>query len=245
MRKIILMAGVFFLFYLSSSAQNLSLIKNGVSVSDGDTLNITGDTSYTNTVSEVIYCKNTSSGTLGVKVRKKELSIVPGSQNTFCWVLCYPNSVMVSPDTIFIPAGDTCKSFKGDYKPRGHMGISYIRYRFFVESDTTDSISVVVKYDCSLSAIGEIAADRIEFANAYPNPADNHVFFNYSIPPSTKDCRLILRDMLGNLVSDLPINEKTGTSKVLTEDLNNGVYFYSLLINDKAYLTRKLIIRHQ
>lgn len=242
MKKTLLFIVFVFFLHTVSSSQSLSLSWVNGPISNGDTIKIIGDTSVTATA--YVNCKNDSI-LISVKVRKKELSIIPGSQNYFCWASCYTPSVFVSPTAIDIPHDSVNHNFSGDYKAQGNMGKSYILYTFFDVNDVNDSISVVVLYDCTLSAIGESGFEKIDFSNAYPNPANDRTYFNYSLSGSAiGHSFLFIRDILGNIVIEIPITEENGTLRVFTDKLNNGVYFYSLIIHGKVNFTKKLIIRH-
>jgi hypothetical protein len=243
MKKTLLLLAVSLCFCLNTPAQNLSLSWISGPINNGDTIRASGDT--TGTVSAYVDCKNESSSTITVKVRKKELMITQGTANYFCWANCYTPPVFVSPTGIDIPGDSVCHNFSGDYKAQGHVGNSYVLYTFFNISNANDTISVVVEYDCSLSGIGTVSSENVEFSNAYPNPAGDQTFFSFNLPTTAvNNSEIVLRDMLGNLVSYLRIIEKNGTIKLPTDKLNNGVYFYSLVIDEKVVLTKKLIIRH-
>src|SRR5688500_19415218 len=75
---------------------------------------------------------NTGTQPIDIKVSRKIISEVMGSENNFCWgVNCYPPFVSVSPDAETINAGASNTSFIGDYIPNGMAGITTIRYSFF------------------------------------------------------------------------------------------------------------------
>jgi len=242
MKKNILLIALLIFLFDNASAQDLSLSWAYGALTNDTTITVVGDTATLTSVG--VYCKNNGTSLLSVKVRKKEISVVAGSQNYFCWGSCWASSVYTSPDSVDIAHDSMSYAFTGDYKAKDHMGITTIMYTFFDMFNPNDSVCVVVNYDCSMSAVGEIPSENIEFSNAFPNPANDHVAFNYSIPPSLNDCELIIRDLVGNIVSNILITDKTGTLKIYTDKLNNGVYFYSLLVNDKPSFTRKLIVRH-
>jgi hypothetical protein len=48
--------------------------------------------------------------------------------------------------------------------------------------------------------------------------------------------------MLGKMVKQLVLDEKQGVAKINVSDLNSGVYFYSFLVDEKAIVTKKLVV---
>lgn len=243
MKKPLLLLLCCALFAAATYAQSLSLSWTGGAISNGQLITVSGDT--TGTVYSYVSCTNQNASTLGVKVKKKYISIVPGSQNTFCWGNCYLPNTFVSSDIIYIAKDSTSEEFSGEYKAQGNIGTSVVMYTFFDESNPDDSIAVQVAYDCALGIENPDAMEgQISFSGAYPNPASHQTSFTYSLPASEHNAQLVIRDMVGNVVSRILISDLSGTLKVETGDLSDGVYFYSLMLNEQPYITRKLVIKH-
>lgn len=99
---------------------------------------------------EHIYVTNNSSQELKLLVKKDELEVLDGSMNTFCFNgLCFPPHVFVAPYSLNMPPGHTSgeTDFYGDYYPAGLVGSTLIRYTFFDEDNTDDSVSVQIRYN--------------------------------------------------------------------------------------------------
>ncbi len=244
MKRGLLFLGFTLFVLVTVYAQSLSLSWTGGALTNGQVITITGDT--TGTVYSYLYCTNNNTDTLSVKVKKKEISLVAGSENSFCWLNCYLPSTYISTYSIDILPDSTSLDFIGEYKAHGNIGISSIMYTFFDMNNVNDSVSVIVNYDCSLgSSVQEIKNDKIVFSNAYPNPANSYTSFSYTFPPaSAYSHQFVIRDLLGNMVYESEITDQTGIIKVYTNSFSNGVYFYSLLVDGQAYFTRKLIVKH-
>jgi len=243
MKKLLLLICAGALITVTTYAQSLSLSWTGGAIANDQLITITGDTA--GTVYSYIDCTNENADTLSVKVRKKYVSIVPGSENTFCWSTCYLPGVMVSPFFIDIQPDSVTHEFSGEYKAKGNIGITTVMYTFFDMNNENDSVCVQVAYDCSLGAGIEPASDlNIEFSNAYPNPANSSTSFTYNLLTVQEQAELVIRDMVGNIVSRIPVTELSGTLKVETGALSSGVYFYTLLLSDQPYFTKKLVVKH-
>lgn len=243
MKRSLLYLSLLVLLGFSVKAQNLVISDtNGVIYGNGDTITVAAIPSGTN----YLYLDVLNSGidSLSVKVKKKEISIVSGSENTFCWGTCYLPSTFVSPDPIWIAPDSISNDFDAQYNAKNHIGISILLYTFFDENNIADSSSVFVKFDGLHSNIPEIVPEKVLFSNASPNPANGYSNISYVLPGNGFENRLVVRDMLGNDVYNELLVENSGTVKIETYSLSNGVYFYTLIVNGKPYATRKLIIKH-
>jgi len=189
------------------------------------------------------FVHNTTSATVAVKVKKVEISLIAGSVNTFCWAgLCYGPNTYVSPDPEYIDAHATDSvNFSGHYATT-FSGASIIRYVFFIESNPSDSVCVNVTYNAYPVGISNQTARTI-LSGAFPNPANNTVNFEYSMNRENAGS-VIIRNLLGSVVKKSTLTSEEGKLSIVTGDLPEGIYFYSLDVDGKTMTTRKLIINH-
>ncbi|PLW94126.1 MAG: hypothetical protein C0592_03810 [Marinilabiliales bacterium] len=225
-------------------AQNLSLSDLSGALNNGDYVYVYGDSGMYTLMQSHFEVHNNGSSSIDVRVKKTQISIVPGSMNTFCWGACYDSSVYISGDIIAIAAGGTNQhDFSGDYFPKGHLGASTIMYTFYDNSNPNDSVCVNVVYTATAVGIEE-NSPMVEFSNAYPNPASSMVHFNYTLNHGSYDAAIIVSDLLGGeaIRQTVPVNGSQISLDVSA--LTSGVYFYSLHINGEPQFTRKLIVKH-
>lgn len=242
MRKILYLIPLLTISFWAS-AQSLSLSYAGGAISNGGNVYVYADSGYYNVMESHIFVTNTSAGSLDVKVKKTEVSTISGSENSFCWGMCYLPAVFVSPDPITIGAGVMDDhSFIGDYKPRGHLGETVILYTFYNIANTNDSVCVNVHYTATPVAVPTFVATPT-LSNAYPNPASSKVSFNYDLKSFASEAFIIIKDLTGNEVKREYISGSTGRLTLNVDDLSEGVYFYSLIIDGKASTTKKLIVQ--
>ncbi|MPM33863.1 hypothetical protein SDC9_80444 [bioreactor metagenome] len=244
MKRNILLICLFSVLTLSSAyAQNLSLSYESSVLTPNETIYIWGDSGYYNTIYSHFKVTNNSSSAMDVLVRKTEISLQAGSENSFCWGTCYIPSVYVSPTAVNIGAGvSDSLSFSGDYKPQGVAGASTIMYTFFDKYNTNDSIAVIVVYNAGTASISDRPAS-VEFSNAFPNPASSFVNFNYELQ-GTSEADFVITDLLGSEIFSTKLQNEKNKLSVDVTNFNAGVYFYSLRVDGKLYFTRKLIVRH-
>ena len=88
------------------------------------------------------------------------------------------------------------------------------------------------------------ANDRIVVSTIYPNPADDFAEVEYSLAPSVNDAKLTFYNVIGLEVKavELPKDEKK--VRIVTRDMNSGVYLYQLSVDGKSLVTKKMFIKH-
>lgn len=226
-------------------AQSFSLMDtNGVAISAGSTIQFVGDPAD-QVIQAVVWVKNNSSVAKDVKVKKviHAGDTLAGTVNTFCWGLCYPPTTYVSPFPQTIQPGAICDQFYGDYNPNNVYGASEIMYVFFDMDNTSDSVAVKVEYNASPAGISDDLISLVKFSGAYPNPAINVVYVDYTIPESVNKASVVITNMLGSKVKEVNLGDRSGKARIAVTDLINGIYFYSLVADDQLLLTRKFVVR--
>jgi len=244
MKKVLLVICLLSVAVFIGYSQSLILFDSVAGqLTNNATLTKTGVTN-TGDIIKYIGVKNNSAAGLNVMVKKSYISVLPETVNVFCWGVCFGPDIFVSPEPISIDPGITnFTDFSGHYNPSAVSGISSIRYTFFSETNPNDSVCFNVNfaaYPLGLNDIGKNAT----LANAFPNPADNLVSMDYSIPAAGTGNSLIIRNVVGVIVKQEAV---LNTSKKITfnvNDLSDGIYFYSLVVNGQSIQTRKLVIKH-
>lgn len=192
--------------------------------------------------------KNETSDSLFLTVSKEVISELPGSYNTFCMGSCYDPSVMVAPRTMDLAAGESSSNeqFHMVYNPVGAYGTTIVKFTF-----TDAAAGVSNSYVIKLVTVNEDEdgiSDRPVSLNsftAYPNPATTQVTFQYDLSNQTAGdaTRIVITDLVGNKVRNLPIANAAGKRTLDVSDLVPGIYFYSLVSNGRTLSTKKLIVK--
>jgi hypothetical protein len=185
--------------------------------------------------------KNATDQELSLFVRRIMNSKVPDSDNGYCFgILCYISDTSSYP-MLLAPGVDT--SFLADYYPYAHAGLTSITYEFF-EGGGHSTIREQVTVNFLVSPVG-LGNDlnSYEFTGAFPNPASSSTSFNFSIP-AISNGNIVIRNLLGSVVRDVKLDKQQGRIAINTNDLKDGVYFYSFILDNKAIMTKKLVIRH-
>jgi hypothetical protein len=178
-----------------------------------------------------------------VKAKRMDAGAQASTTNYFCWQSCYSPNTNVSPMPINMAAGDTSNAFHGYYSPAGVGGESVIMYVFFDQNVPNDSSWVRIHYYGSPTGINEVTGEN-KLSAAYPNPANASANLSYSLKSNVTEGKIVIYNMLGENVRTVSLDDHQGTVKMHTSEMSNGVYFYSLIADDKVISTRKIVVSH-
>lgn len=78
-------------------------------------------------------------------------------------------------------------------------------------------------------------------ASFYPNPASDQLKLKYQLPPGWKTAKIKVYDINGKLVEDFNITDFFDFI-YLPVDYNNGMYLYSLIVDDKIIKNEKIVL---
>lgn len=243
-RTLLFIASLLFLGNAIAQAQSSLIIKDkeGNEVT-GTTVNVlfSPDAGYASFKLDVV---NNAATAKNIKVKKVEMSMLPGVDGlTICWLQCYPPFVFESPDAITIDPGGVCTSFEGDITYAvGTKGTSTAKFVFFDVDNTNDSSYVIVNYNLGTVGIAENIFKVAKVSNAYPNPASSMVNFDYQLPVSASDAQIKISNLLGTTVSVIDLTKNEGKASLNVSNLKDGVYFYTLIVNNSTTVTRKFVV---
>lgn len=225
--------------------QSLSLTYDGAAVEPNSTIYVMGDPTD-DIIQVAIDVTNNASTDLSVKSKKviNEGDTLTGTSNYFCWGACYPSFVYISPAEVIIGAGQTTNEFFGDYEPREIPGKSIISYVWWDVNNPDDSVKVTVEFNASPAGLVDGSGTVSAVSRVYPNPAFEKVSIDYSLPVYNGEASIIISNILGARIMEMPLNGREGTVTLNVSDLTQGVYFYNLITGGQRIDTQKLIINN-
>jgi hypothetical protein len=158
-------------------------------------------------------------------------------------VLMYTPQV-VSPPGFFIQDTMSWYKVEGIYVATG--GEKYITIGNFNDEFNTDTIHTasftyagyyfiddVSVIDCNDTAneVLEIKS-KLSF-NVFPNPNNGNMTLDYALAANEKG-KMIICDVTGKIISQYELNNTSNKLVISNEQLNNGVYFYYIILNNKV-----------
>lgn len=233
-----------FLFANGLFAQNLSLIFEGNAIAHGATIQVIGEPTA-EYIQAKVDVKNNGTAAIEAKVKKivNAGDTLAGTTNYFCWGMCFLPTTYVSPNIITIAPDQVISDFYGDYNPNMVIGVSRVTYVFFDQNNVNDSVAVTVEYNASPASVGDLISSGVRMSEAYPNPAVNLVNIDYELPQSARKASVVVTNMVGCRVKEVALTNLSGKASVTISDLRNGIYFYSLVVDDQFLMTRKFVVK--
>jgi hypothetical protein len=187
--------------------------------------------------------KNLTDFGKAIKVKRVIDSIVPGVRNDFCWILCYPENTNISPDPLNVDANGSTNSFYTHYRPRMNYGTSNYTFIFFDNDNPSDSVFVKFSFTSGTLGIGNKNNSKPTGLSFYPNPSND--VLNVAINPSSNSMKEIkITNILGTVVRTQNLGKLENSVAIKTEDLEDGVYFVSVVSNGKIENTKRLVVKH-
>ena len=83
----------------------------------------------------------------------------------------------------------------------------------------------------------------MKIGNAYPNPATTEASLDYSLASFEGDAQIMVRNLLGHRVLETPLDTHESQLKLPVDQFPDGVYFYSLYLDGKGVVTKKLVVK--
>lgn len=196
---------------------------------------------------------NETSGNITIRVRREEVSIIQGTEDYFCWNVCYnavpagSRPVWDSPDVVDFAPGDTAT---GDNDlsvyivANNKRGEAVYKYTFIDTNDLlgVNNRSIFIKYNLTYTtSIDKKKAQQLSF-NLYPNPTNN--FVNVEFDKSlNQNLSIEIKDILGKHIETIAVPSSAQKMQLDLSSYSKGIYFLSVLDNQQILKTKKLIVK--
>ena len=245
------------------SALAICLMMSGVAkaqlvqLTDADGNVVNGTTVYvtepfadntTQTLESDLSTQNMSGATVTVNVKRYEVDVPHGTQNYFCWSLCYgvrdagQTPLWISTDPLTMTAGQTVNGFHAYYLPVHVDGPATFRYVWYNVDNVNDSTYVDFVFNAQVVGINEVSAPVRNFT-AYPNPSvGGDITLDYDLATAGAGTRLSIYNMLGERKLVRTIGAAQGRVVLNEGDLASGVWFAVLERNGRTLATKRLVI---
>lgn len=170
---------------------------------------------------------NLTSNAISIKCLREELTLIPGTQNYFCWGVCYGETTNVSVLAQNILPGDTNDTFYAHYKPLGNVGQSDINYCFFNTADPSDRACHTVHYcfEC-LVDVTEVELENEGISITGENPLVGIGLYSYSLP--LEKGNFVLYNQAGQVIKQHNLNGRNGQIVLNAKELPAGMYLASI-----------------
>ncbi len=80
-------------------------------------------------------------------------------------------------------------------------------------------------------------------SDLYPNPVSEFAFLEYQLNNEDTEAKILIHNVLGSVVGEYPLSNHEKQIKISAQELNDGLYFYTLNVEGKSLATKKLIVK--
>ncbi len=238
--KQLIITGILSCFYISVSAQVISINEYGQTTDISGTAYIVSLTSPVNDQHMVDFVVNNESNVEQPwVVTRRVLSQPAGWDNYFCWGLlgmignCYDKVPDIWQHSMNVNVPVSGSGILSTYVSSPGAGCA--EYRYYISTDSVNYVDSVDLRVCNSLGIENKSTERLTIA---PNPAQSMVTFSGE---EIGQGVLYLEDASGRLVYSSHVNLP---STMDVNALDNGMYFVRMELEGDRVLKHKLIIRH-
>ena len=232
MKRLILLVGVL-LICVGSNAQSFEMADL--------------QESYKGSIGDIIRAplqfKNTTDKPITLIVRRADTQIGSSQKNFFC---PENNCDQRTEDYLLrIEPGQTLQNFSIGLEAGLMEGFSVVKYVVYNKSNPADSrhleLNFVVETKTERNQIYN--SQYITIRDVYPNPVIDHATIEYQLHVEQVKTKIVIHNILGNPVTEYDLPQSDTRVKILAEQLNAGIYFYTLYVENEGVMTRKLIVK--
>jgi hypothetical protein len=237
---ILLTIGAFF----TAKSQSIQIIDTSGTPSIAQpsyTISVDADSSN----ARLFWVKNTTSSPINIQLKSYVVSNLGGDLISYCiGTQCHSAGQPATANTA-IPANGTLTSngLLLDFTDFAGVGYSQVLYTLFNPAHpTTDSVSIMITYKITTITGIKSNASNYNISNISPNPASNNVSLNYDLKSTTQPASIKIYNMLGTLVKTASLEAYSTNTKIDITSLEEGMYFYSVIVGGKAVKTSRLVV---
>lgn len=223
------------------SAQSLQFELNGTVYSEGETIECTTPNEWGEYIQEM-QLRNLTSDDLNVLVKKEVIEDLEGVMNFFCWGMCFGPDTYVSPNPVTVAANSITEegalSFHAMFND-DVFGKVLVKFSAYDERHPEDAVTINVLFHKSGEGVHESSA--VYVGQPYPNPASSMVSFDCNLQGS--NVTAVVYNLLGQEVMRQDVNTFEGKLNLSVADLNDGIYFCSIMRDGQAISTVKFVVK--
>ena len=241
--KKLLLSLIVMVFAAQLSAQSLAFKYEGETVEPGTTIDIVADLNSAMEIQFDLHILNTTDADINVIAQMEDLTSIGSTY--LCWGNCYMPGVLEA-ENVVTAGGEGifnghCMFVDAEYQTLPEGSEIHMVYTFYDERNPEDKYTFNVNFKYQSDAIVDFNNVNV-FGNAYPNPANNTVSFDYNMPFDVNSASVAIYNMMGQEVVKQDLNLAGSRADINVSDLNEGVYFYSLIVNNQTVKTNKFVV---
>ncbi len=190
--------------------------------------------------------RNLTNEPIQIIIKRLDQTIGTSQVSYFCWdQQCLEKGVDQLPLSKKINPQETTLKFESILEAGLVPGISSIKYLIYNRDNPAESLVYEVQYTIEEKDVSKslFSSSKIRLNDIYPNPVTEFAIIDYQLINENTKAKIVLHNVLGSVVGEYPLTPFENKIKIVTDDFNPGVYFYTLNIDGDGVITQKLIIR--
>ncbi|WP_339877286.1 T9SS type A sorting domain-containing protein [uncultured Algoriphagus sp.] len=127
----------------------------------------------------------------------------------------------------------------GIAETRGSFDLSFVN-----ESNLRDLFVVEASYEVDDPIkVDEFDYKDLVLSDVYPNPSVRMAQFDYNFKNKAVKAKITINSFIGNPIADYELDPERSTLAINVSDFNPGIYFYTLFLDNKNIVTKKLVVK--
>ena len=219
------------------SAQSLQLEWDGTVYNDGET--IICNTEEYGEFTQKFHVRNLASVDQDVVLEKEVIEPLEGVMDYICWGNCFLPETMITPP-VTVPANSLSFEEMSMHAmfDDNVFGYVLVKYSIYEARTPEERVSIIVKFH--KSGEGVVEAPTAQLGQAYPNPAQSMVHFDYSL---SSNATALVYNLLGQEVMRHELNAFQGQLNFSVAGLQDGIYFCNLTSEGRTLCTVKFVVK--
>ncbi|WP_130277392.1 T9SS type A sorting domain-containing protein [Cecembia calidifontis] len=127
------------------------------------------------------------------------------------------------------------------------MGISEVKGSFDLQfaniANVRDVFQIEAVYEVYNPIEDETNHKDISLGSVYPNPSHRIAQIDYEFKNPNAKAKIAINSFIGNPIAEYELDPHQKTLVINVADLNPGVYFYTLFVDNKNIVTKKLVVK--
>lgn len=127
------------------------------------------------------------------------------------------------------------------------MGIAETRGSFELLFSNPDNIRetfvVEARYEVSSEGTSEFSHKDIQLGEIYPNPSNRIAQLDYELINPKAKAKISINSFIGNPIAEYELDPNRNSLVINVSDFQPGVYFYTLFVDNKNVVTKKLQVK--
>jgi hypothetical protein len=197
-------------------------------------------------VKAVLTIRNLTNKPLQLQIKRINSQLGSSQNSYFCWGDdCIKDQSNAFSSSKTIEARGLSSKFTSVLEAGLVETNSAVKYLIYNVNNPADSIIHEVSYVIEDQNLKKILFHNkdIQISNIYPNPVANFAFFNYTLSAKKKEAKIVIHNVLGSIIAEYDLPHDDSRIKISTNELNSGVYFYTIKVDNDNLITKKLIIK--